>query len=931
MRYRSRNPLRAIPRAVVVLLWCLLIIDCGANNVGINAYSRARKPPFQAPPCAGTPPLLDPFILDCVTRLNEVRGGSSSSDILDSEQPYPAAPPSATLVDASMLPPPPSSTTTGLPPSVPAPSSLNDDGRFPSQISKRRASDVIDALIDRMVDSERSQRISDEALHESTALRRLVMERTRDQLEEIQEALDISGRRRREGADEDWEDTDRNDEDDEDLRLPDPRRLLSYLAPKVPSIRYSPDASLKIQCSSDSLDPGLAATILASLARVVVVRDRSVAYLCDHNPHDGIAPSLDSSDSHSHHHEERRRRRRDHSQQHKLQKFRGENMSLLVAKERRFEQLVECLACGIDVPRRLDEYARPKIDHDADAESIDDLLNGGTSSSSSDGRGETRKDDAGLSARDAIRAAWGMSLLVGSQHSHETIGGEKVLDLLVALSLLVRDRLLSQMQQLRLRDLSAVGNDVEGLVAVLAEQLAQDAASAMWAFSCVRACTGLHFAPLFEVGCVILCQNPYEVRRRAQLAASEASVTVNVGASDVVDRLAKAEDGASSNENPSSLHSQGPPVAIDSKSSGDSLLDYLSPNEVADVLWALALHGTRAHESTSQDEVVLSESAATLRDVICDRLIVWLQVESTRVHARADDNLGDQGPAFVDAVDILQKTSAAVPEDDKSTEVESITIGSGSGEIEGHCIEVLDAAAVLAAETHNQDEQDDVRFVPDKGSKILESITRPPPSKERLLHLFSPRDLCSIAWAVAELHDSLQTSVTQVVKTIFAELGERSLCSLDGRDLSNLAWAIAKSPGADGTVDFETSAKVVSWIADVLVPVEDNGRFISLTKLSRLQPPEIGRLVWAIATIASHSEAPVDQLRECSSRLALAALSVVKESLPEYGAEDLVRSLLIPFLMVVDHACSSCPCLYCTRLHCPTYLPFVGASGVGIH
>jgi hypothetical protein len=902
-----------MPR-VVVLLWCIIGACAASNNEeGFKAFSRARTPPFPAPPGAGAQPLFDRLIRGGVKHLNDLRGGSSSSDILDSEEPLDSAPPSSVLVDASLLPPPSSSAP---PLDSAAYSSPGGEAAMKSSAGaapKRRASDVIDALIDRLMENEQLRRSSDEALRESTALRRLIMERTQDQLEEIQEALDISGRGRGKDTfyEEEWEDAGTDeDNDDDDLRLPDPRRLLSYLAPKVPAIRYSPDASLKIQCSPDSLDPGLAAAILASLARVVVVRDRAVAYLCD-NSHDGIAPSLDSGDNH--HQKERRRRRRHRSQQRKLHKYRDENMSPLIAKERRFEQLVECLACGIDVPKRLDEYARPTIDHDADAESIDDLLNGGMSppSSSSDAKAERRKDgDAGLTARDAIRAAWGLSLLVGLQHPHETIGGEKVLDSLVALSLLVRDRLLSQMQELRLRDLSSVGCDVEGLVAILAEQLARDAASAMWAFSCVRACTGLRFAPLFEVGCVILCQNPYEVRRRAQEAESDASVTANVGASDVVDRLARAEDGDLLNEDPSRLQSASAFGASISKASRDTLLDYLSPNEVADVLWALALHGTRSHELTSQDEVILSETAVTLRDVICDRLIVWLQEERARVQSVKRDNWGDRKPASSDDVVDLQDSAPAGPEDANTAEVESFTIGSGAGESDGQRIEVLDAAAVLAAETQSQEDNVNGGFVSGKGSNILDSIPRSPPGNDRLLHLFSPRDLCSIAWAVAELHDSLQTSVTQVVKTIFAELGDHCLYSLDGRDLSNLAWAIAKSPGAAGSDDFDTSAKVVSWIANVLVPVEDNGRFISLIQLSRLQPPEIGRLVWAVATIESHSDAPVDQLRESSSRLALAALSVAKENLHEYGAEDLVRCLRIKILMPEYVACISYAFMY---------------------
>ena len=56
----------------------------------------------------------------------------------------------------------------------------------------------------------------------------------------------------------------------------------------------------------------------------------------------------------------------------------------------------------------------------------------------------------------------------------------------------------------------------------------------------------------------------------------------------------------------------------------DAFIDWLSPVEVTDILWALALHGSNATSSKDKDEVTLSETASTLRETAYDRLVEWL-------------------------------------------------------------------------------------------------------------------------------------------------------------------------------------------------------------------------------------------------------------------------------------------------------------------
>jgi hypothetical protein len=568
----------------------------------------------------------------------------------------------------------------------------------------------------------------------------------------------------------------------------------------------------------------------------------------------------------------------------------------LISRERRFEQLVECVLCGVDVSGWMNEYTRQRIDHSS--ESIEDWFNldsepGSDSAVPSSHAADGGKDSSnpaskerqvsGLAIRDAVRAAWGLSLLIGSHHNEQTIGGEKISDIFIALSLHIRERLLSQMQELREGDLSAIGRDVDGLVALLAEHLAEDAALALWAFGCVTACTGLRFAPLFEIGCVILCQNPFELRKHAQdVAQGEFPLYGNVGASDIVDRLAEAEEESNAGRSILGGHPSSPHMSHHARK--DVLLDYLSPSQTTDVLWALALHGSRSHEGSSLDEIALSEPAAALRDVICDRMIAWLHEELDHIKS-ADEDASE--------LDEMKSVPQSFYHDSSETneapsKVESMTIGGLQS------VAVVDAAAVLASETSqpdtcSEDAYEHIGSPSHLSRDTSHGLTRS--SKVKLLLKFSPGDLCSIAWAVTELHDSLQPAVTNVVMSIFMELGAGSLNDLEGRDLSNLAWAIAKSTTPSALHGADSSLMLISWVCDAMVPIEGTGTFLSLSRLSKLQPPELGRLMWAVSTVYSFVDVPFSERPASSCHLALASMHVAKAGFSEYGAEDLVRIL----------------------------------------
>ena len=100
-------------------------------------------------------------------------------------------------------------------------------------------------------------------------------------------------------------------------------RLLQYFAPKIPAIKHMPQISLRVQSGRSDMDPGIAAALIGALAHAQEVFDRW-------DRHQEVGEK-----------EETRRKRRK----------RGFRVSLddnNIVRERRFEQLAECMLCGLD-------------------------------------------------------------------------------------------------------------------------------------------------------------------------------------------------------------------------------------------------------------------------------------------------------------------------------------------------------------------------------------------------------------------------------------------------------------------------------------------------------------------------------------------------------------------------------------------------------
>eukprot|EP00980_Cylindrotheca_fusiformis_P007971 scaffold1697_cov120-Cylindrotheca_fusiformis.AAC.53 len=709
----------------------------------------------------------------------------------------------------------------------------------PSPIKRLKSRHTYNLLLDL---NERSR--ASESNGESFKLRELIMKRSKDYLADLREAVESN-----------------------DSKLPHPKRLLHYLAQKVPAIKQSPELNLRIYSARSDIDSGVAACIIGALAHVSEIYDK----------------------------EKRKRSETDD---------RARSVAPDLTTDRRFEQLIECVLGGVNVQKRKKQSLTRQLEKNSEeATDIEQVLDE-----------EDAQLDEGLSIRDSCRAAWGIGVL-GCSHL-DTLADVKVLDLLLALSLRIRELLLARLQLLRQDDLFSDPSTAHLSTGVrlneVAEELAEDAATAMWTFAGVKACTGMRSVPLFEACCSILCQDPIDMRSRAQAADYEQGVPI--GTNDIIDRLAHSETV----EKPvleAGAREKELDEAVDVGK--DALLDWLSPTEVNDVLWAIAVHGS--NNTSASDEVTLSETASALKEIAFDRMVEWLEHDMKLFeHAESANEsiVNDDSTVAIEVVDAaaLLASQQKLPKVDElsgnTVPVEDVTVRVEEDIQE---VEVVDAATLLASMDGQEIETEIIRAKP-----IMEA-SLPVNSEETNIHtarasehevavelvsqhsqIFSPHDLASMAWSATELRDPLRVQIVGMVLARFEKLGAEGMTRLRGGDLANLAWGVSryestlleKDPDRSGAL----SGSVLSWIAHKALyksSKDASGKESPRRRdlLQFFQPPELGRLNWAVATtFSSYSEGSGELFVNSEIReLARISLEAAASNLELFAPEDLVR------------------------------------------
>ena len=162
-----------------------------------------------------------------------------------------------------------------------------------------------------------------------------------------------------------------------DDKMPHPNKVLRYVAPRIPAIQTSPDILLRIQSARPSVDAGAAAFCIGTVARI-----------CQHY------------DNHRGPRQRRRRKRRkdveDDSSSSSSSSSGASSVSADIIKDRRFEQLVECVLCGLNIPSRKRQAQDFNETDTTPQKEIEDVL-----------------DDRSLSISNTCRAAWGLAIMGG--------------------------------------------------------------------------------------------------------------------------------------------------------------------------------------------------------------------------------------------------------------------------------------------------------------------------------------------------------------------------------------------------------------------------------------------------------------------------------------------------------------------------------------
>lgn len=730
---------------------------------------------------------------------------------------------------------------------------------------RRRTSDMIQSLLERSFDASTTTTIpttNADQQEESTELRQLITERANELVQSLY-------------------DGEHQGQQHHQQQQQHPKKLLHVLAPKIPAIHYSPNIMLRIQSAARSdMDAGIAACLLATLARVCELFDR-------HKQHRQQQQQSESTK------QDNNEDRTDHAA---AQAAAFHSSASEIISERRFEQLVECVLCGLDVKRLLRDGQEPKRrqrpaavdDKEADRdehETVDDNI-------ATEGKEEGikmiqamlehenhGKVEDGLSLRDACRAAWGIAILGG--HHYDSIGGENVLNIFLALSLRVSELLLAQLDRLcrvempyqddlEDRNLSEGDGDRLGR---MAEEIAEDAATAMWTFACVRACTGIRTAKLFETCSFILCQNPKELRRRFRATVTES----NNWHEDVGDPLPlldiQQDDPGdhTSYDDKEATKDQGE----EEEEEEDALLDWLSPNEITDMLWALALHGSSETYLSSKENVKLSETATMLREVAFDRLLYWLRNDLDAVRNNPQSKEPSDKEDDTPTVDTMNSTAGLEDEVVDSQDTVSNDFRSDNNTVDGAATGRFSSL----------------------GSTRKDLMQQASQHSSHQKHRFSSHDLCSIVWAVTELRDSLRFEIIELVTEIFAAQGPTATDHLAGGDLTNLVWALAKyATDREPATSLHSIVMLTTWAAHSvlrrIVRSPDENKFDHDEVLRAFQPPEISRIVWSVAsTFDACGDFVTSKHRRDVGDLFQVALVVAGSHLSVFASEDLVCAI----------------------------------------
>jgi hypothetical protein len=387
----------------------------------------------------------------------------------------------------------------------------------------------------------------------------------------------------------------------------------------------------------------------------------------------------------------------------------------------------------------------------------------------------------------------------------------------------------------------------------------------------------------------------------------------NFEVDEVVEKLAKSED-------PTFLEYSSPEnVCFDDR---DAMLHWLSPNQVAGVMWAVALHG-RTNDSVSTEETKLSETAAVLSEIAFDCIGDWLkedlamysdmeaqtQVDLSGNNRVVDTELVHQSNGVVlevvDAATILAKENAQALLETAIENIARDDHASSNKDVVPRTKEsqVVDAATSITLQTADEQLNAETKVlitspsVPSQNQDPNTLIIRPGCRTNLRRAIQNPTFLIT---SFVPLCGQLRTCKTRwqarylTRRRKYLRNKAQNMLDLGGGDLANLAWAIAKRTRCS---DFSPSNKVTTRLLELLQWIAE--RSLALLEMRKgvevfeqFQAPELGRMIWSLSmTLSNMSQHSVDSRTpdSCVRQLALLSLKLADKYASRFGSEDLAR------------------------------------------
>ncbi len=380
---------------------------------------------------------------------------------------------------------------------------------------------------------------NDNEIKELQTLMSIIYERARDYIEDLHECKDKVLEKGKVGA-----------------IMPHPKKVLHFIAPKIPAIRRSPEITLKISSARVRVDVRAAACALGVIA---IITEYYVCLL------EEVESKIGQKNRYS---------------------IQSEVNAIFesIVTDRRFEQLIECIQCGVDVENVIQE-------EETEESTIDELLPGEKDEIQEQNTlcsEEEEVEDMKHKIRviDASKSIWALSIF-SSHHDVEQLGGIKCSLFVRALQIQSAHLLKNQLNHFKTGSKQNFSCYTDTKFVKEVHSLLKETVYLMWASNCASEIFQLDNTSTLQTCTFILNQEVKAIWDSMQEQKNEEAVV-----DDIIERLAEAEEGDTNDAIKMQSNNDESQISCTTDSNEDPsragfILDYLSCRDTVVVLDAL--------------------------------------------------------------------------------------------------------------------------------------------------------------------------------------------------------------------------------------------------------------------------------------------------------------------------------------------------------